>query len=87
VTEAAETAWTEEVVRTHVDASSVMAACTPSRINNEGHPELLNPRNGNWGRGFGDYFKYRDLLEAWVAAEDLEGLDLETGDAAGAAAP
>ncbi len=87
VSEAAEAAWSDEVVRTHVDGSSVMAACTPSRINNEGHPELLNPRNGNWGRGFGDYFKYRDLLEAWIAAADLEGLDLEVGDPAEAPAP
>ena len=36
-----------------MDGSAVMSACTPSRINNEGHPELLNPRNGNYGRGFG----------------------------------
>ena len=41
-----------------------MAACTPSRINNEGHPEAMNPRNGNYGRGFGDYFAYRELLRA-----------------------
>ena len=40
-----------------------MSACTPSRINHEGHPEAMNPRNGNYGRGFGDYFAYRELLE------------------------
>jgi cyclohexanone monooxygenase/pentalenolactone D synthase len=53
-----------------------MAACTPSRINNEGHPELLNPRNGNYGRGFGDFFAYRELLRGWLAAGDFEGLEL-----------
>ena len=53
-----------------------MAACTPSRINLEGHPELLNPRNGNYGRGFGDYFGYRERLESWLAAGELEGLEV-----------
>ena len=24
----------------------------------------MNPRNGNYGRGFGDYFGYRELLRA-----------------------
>jgi cation diffusion facilitator CzcD-associated flavoprotein CzcO len=72
----AEAAWTAEIVGSFTDASPLLSACTPSRINNEGHPELLNPRNGNYGRGFGDYFGYRDLLRAWVAAGELEGLDL-----------
>ena len=76
VTEAAEAAWTEKIVSSFVDGSSVMAACTPSRINNEGHPELLNPRNGNFGRGFGDFFAYREMLEAWLEAGDFDGLEL-----------
>ena len=49
----AEEAWTQKIVDTYVDSSAVMSACTPSRINNEGHPEALNPRNGNYGRGLG----------------------------------
>jgi cation diffusion facilitator CzcD-associated flavoprotein CzcO len=73
----AEAAWTQEVVDTFVDGSAVMSACTPSRINNEGHPEALNPRNGNYGRGFGDWFGYRQLLEQWLEAGRLEGLELE----------
>jgi cation diffusion facilitator CzcD-associated flavoprotein CzcO len=73
----AEAAWTKEVVDTFVDGSAVMSACTPSRINNEGHPEALNPRNGNYGRGFGDWFGYREVLEQWLAAGRLEGLELE----------
>ena len=72
----AEQAWTEEIVASFVDASSVMAACTPSRINNEGHPELLNPRNGNFGRGFGDFFAYRERLGSWLDDGDLDGLEL-----------
>ncbi len=72
----AEESWTQAVVDTHVDSSAVMSACTPSRINNEGHPEALNPRNGNYGRGFGDWFAYRELLEQWLEAGSFEGLEL-----------
>jgi cyclohexanone monooxygenase/pentalenolactone D synthase len=37
----------------------------------------MNPRNGNYGRGFGDWFGYRELLEQWLEAADFEGLELE----------
>jgi hypothetical protein len=37
----------------------------------------MNPRNGNYGRGRGDFFAYRDLLEQWLAAADCKGLELE----------
>ena len=73
----AETEWTQAVVDSFVDASQVMAACTPSRINQEGHPESLNPRNGNFGRGLGDYFAYRERLEGWLEQGDCEGLELD----------
>jgi len=76
VTAEAEASWTEEIASTFVDGSAVMSACTPSRINLEGHPELLNPRNGNYGRGFGDYFAYRDLLLRWLDDGTFEGLDV-----------
>ena len=79
----AEEAWTEKIVSSFVDASSVMAACTPSRINLEGHPEAMNPRNGNYGRGLGDYFGYRRLLEEWLDAGDCAGLELERRTEAG----
>lgn len=72
----AERRWTDTIVESFVDASGLMAACTPSRINNEGHPELLNPRNGNYGRGFGDFFAYRELLEQWLESGTFEGLEL-----------
>ena len=54
-----------------------MSACTPSRINNEGHPEALNPRNGNFGRRFGDWFAYRERLEQWLEAGNFDGLEIE----------
>ena len=33
-----------------------MSACTPSRINQEGNPKAMGPRNGNYGGGLGDVF-------------------------------
>jgi cation diffusion facilitator CzcD-associated flavoprotein CzcO len=73
----AEEAWTQKILDSFVDGSAVMSACTPSRINNEGHPEAMNPRNGNFGRGMGDWFGYRELLEQWLEAGSFEGLELE----------
>ena len=68
--------WIRQIVETHVDPSAVMSACTPSRLNNEGDPGGTRPQDTNWGRGFGDFFGYRDLLEGWLAAGDLDGLEL-----------
>ena len=73
----AEEEWTQKIVGSFVDASAVMSACTPSRLNNEGHPEATNPRNGNYGGGRGDVFGYFELLEQWLAAGRFEGLELE----------
>ncbi|MHB1519401.1 MAG: flavin-containing monooxygenase [Acidimicrobiales bacterium] len=77
----AEDAWTQAVIDSFVDSSAVMSACTPSRINNEGHPELINPRNGNFGRGFGDWFAYRQRLEQWLEEGRFEGLELRVRSA------
>jgi cation diffusion facilitator CzcD-associated flavoprotein CzcO len=77
VSAAAEEAWTQKIVDSFVDGSAVMSACTPSRLNNEGHPEAMNPRNGNYGRGMGDFFGYRELLEQWLEEGGFEGLELE----------
>jgi cation diffusion facilitator CzcD-associated flavoprotein CzcO len=73
----AEEEWGQKIVSSFVDASEVMSACTPSRINQEGNPKGLNPRNGNYGRGLGDYFAYRALLEQWLEKADFEGLELD----------
>ena len=77
VTAEAEEEWTQKIVDSFVDASGVMSACTPSRINLEGNPKAMNPRNGNFGRGLGDYFAYRELLEQWLDRADFEGLELD----------
>jgi hypothetical protein len=37
----------------------------------------MNPRNGNYGRGLGDYFGYRQLLAEWLDQGDCEGLELD----------
>jgi cation diffusion facilitator CzcD-associated flavoprotein CzcO len=73
----AEDRWVEQIVASFADPSAVLSACTPSRINFEGHPESMNPRNGNYGRRLGDYFGYRDLLVSWLEKGDLEGLELD----------
>ncbi len=77
VSPAAEEAWTQKVIDSFVDPSIIMSACTPSRLNNEGHPEGIDPRSGNYGRGFGDWFGYRELLEQWLEAGSFEGLEVE----------
>ena len=77
VSAAAEEEWTQKIVDCFVDGSAVMSACTPSRLNNEGHPEATNPRNGNYGGGRGDVFGYFELLEQWLEAGTFDGLELE----------
>ena len=72
----AEAHWIQQIVDTHVDPSAVMSACTPSRLNNEGNPGATKAQNTNFGRGFGDFFAYRDLLENWLAAATFDGLEL-----------
>jgi cation diffusion facilitator CzcD-associated flavoprotein CzcO len=76
----AEERWIETIVGFFADGSSVLSACTPSRINNEGNPQAASPRNGNYGRGLGDYFAYRELLEKWLADGDCDGLELDLKD-------
>ena len=72
----AEADWIRQIIDTHVDPSAVMSACTPSRLNNEGDPGGIKAQNTNFGPGFGDFFAYRDLLESWLAAGELDGLEL-----------
>jgi cation diffusion facilitator CzcD-associated flavoprotein CzcO len=76
VTQEAEEAWTEIILSTARDNSAFMAACTPSRLNFEGHPEMANPRNGAYGGGYGDVFGFQDLLAEWRARGDFEGWEL-----------
>ncbi len=77
VSAAAEEAWVQKILDSYIDGSAFMSMCTPSRLNNEGNPQAMNPRNGNYGRGFGDWFGYRELLESWLDAGTFEGLEVE----------
>ena len=72
----AEADWIRQIIDTHVDPSAVMSACTPSRLNNEGDPGSTRARDTNWGRGFGDFFAYRELLESWLVSGEFDGLEL-----------
>ncbi|HVU73859.1 MAG TPA: NAD(P)/FAD-dependent oxidoreductase [Mycobacteriales bacterium] len=76
VAEDAENAWTDQILAKFVAGGAVLSACTPSRINNEGDPGGRDPHGGNFGGGQGDYFAYRDLIEDWLSAGTLRGLEL-----------
>ena len=73
----AEAKWVQGIVDAYIDASRVMAACTPSRINNEGHPEDRSPLVGAYRGGLGDWFGYRERLESWLAGGRFDGLEVE----------
>lgn len=76
VSEEAEADWGQKVVGAQLDDSLFIAACTPSRLNFESNPSAVNPRNGNYGGSYGDYFGWRDLLAEWRNG-DFAGLELE----------
>ena len=69
----AEQAWTDTIISTWRDNSAFMTACTPSRLNFEGHPDMLKPNNGAYGGGYGDFFGYQDLLVGWRSNGEFEG--------------
>ena len=77
VSQEGEDAWTETILGTFRDNSAFMASCTPSRLNFEGDPSQMKPRNGSYGGGYGDVFGFQDLLAAWRAAGDFAGWELE----------
>jgi cation diffusion facilitator CzcD-associated flavoprotein CzcO len=77
----AEQAWTDIILSTWRDNSAFMAACTPSRLNFEGDPSMLNPRSGAYGGGYGNFFGYRDLLLEWRESGTFDGFALELADA------
>jgi cation diffusion facilitator CzcD-associated flavoprotein CzcO len=78
-TAAAEQGWTDTITSTWRDNSAFMLACTPSRLNFEGHPDMLKPNNGAYGGGYGDFFGYQDLLVEWRTNGDFEGWNLVEG--------
>lgn len=77
VREDAEADWGQKIVGAQLDDSLFIATCTPSRLNFESNPSAVNPRNGNYGGGYGDYFGWRDLLAEWRESGDFAGLEIE----------
>jgi cation diffusion facilitator CzcD-associated flavoprotein CzcO len=77
VSQEAEDAWTKTIVCTFRDARDFMATCTPSRLNFEGDPSKVNPRNGSYGGGYGDFFGYERLLKEWREQGDFAGWELD----------
>jgi cation diffusion facilitator CzcD-associated flavoprotein CzcO len=75
----AETDWCQEILKSFRDGSAVMAACTPSRLNNEGNPQAAKPLAGSYGGGLGDYFGFKELLADWIERGDFTGLELDLG--------
>jgi cation diffusion facilitator CzcD-associated flavoprotein CzcO len=81
LSEEMETEWCATVVASHVDGSAVRELCPPSfRLDN---PAAMNPRNGSYGGGFGDFFGYCQRLAEWRRGCDLDGLELQRLPAAG----
>ncbi len=74
--------YVEQIVGSYRDASAVMEACTPSRLNLEGHPENINPHSGAWGGGRGDLFGWVTMLAEWREQGDFDGLELDQPAAA-----
>jgi len=81
VSEESEAAWVQRIVHDWRDNRAFMAACTPSRLNFDGHPEAANPRSGTYGGGHGDVFAYQELLAEWRAASDFPGLEIDEASA------
>ena len=73
----AEKSYVEEILASYKDASAVMEACTPSRLNFEGNPGAANPRSGAYGGGRGDLFGYVKMLAEWREQGDFLGLELD----------
>jgi hypothetical protein len=76
VREDAEADWGRKILGAQLDDGLFIATCTPSRLNFESNPSAVNPRNGNYGGGYGDYFGWRDLLAEW-RENGFAGLELD----------
>ena len=77
VSEEAETEYVDGIIAKYKDASVVMEACTPSRLNNEGNPKAMNPRAGSWGGGRGNLLGWIKMLKEWREAGDFAGLETD----------
>ena len=72
VTEAAEQAWVDEIIRVYRDQEAFRASCTPGYYNNEGKPSPLAAQNSAYGKG---PIKYFEKLQAWRKEGNMLGLE------------
>ena len=76
VSEAAEAAWIDTIIRLSRLAQNFLEECTPGYYNNEGKPGERSGQNGFYGGGSEAFF---EILREWRAAGALEGLELRAG--------
>lgn len=72
-TEAAEEAWTGEILSAVLDRRKFLEECTPGYYNGEGQVSPLAASFSSYGKGSGAFFA---ILDAWRAEGDMAGLDL-----------
>jgi len=73
VTEVAEQAWVEEIIRVYRNQEAFNAACTPGYYNNEGHANHLFAQNSAYGKG---PIRYFEKLKTWREEGNMVGLEL-----------
>jgi cyclohexanone monooxygenase len=73
VTQEAEDAWVQTCIQLARNNLGFLESCTPGYYNNEGRPAERALQNGFYGGG---PVAFVQLIEAWRAAGDLEGLEL-----------
>lgn len=71
VEQAAEQAWAEEVFESSRADIEFQRSCTPGWMNNEGQPNVIARRNGQYGPGI---VAFDRLIEAWRADGRYQGL-------------
>ena len=72
-TEAAEQAWTGEILAAVLDRRKFLEDCTPGYYNGEGQLSPLAASFSSYGKGSDAFFR---LLAGWREAGDLAGLDV-----------
>ncbi len=72
-TQAAQDDYIAHLRSVAVDTSAFARECTPSYFNNEGEAKIRWIFGEPWGPGF---YAFEDMLAAWRATGDLDGLEL-----------
>ncbi|MFC4946703.1 hypothetical protein [Pseudonocardia sp. GCM10023141] len=67
----AEDAWVDVVVESSQAGLEFQRSCTPGWMNNEGQPNIIARRNGQYGPGI---VAFDRLIEAWRADGEYRGV-------------